>query len=531
VEWSDRDLVGAREAGDRAILIAALFMVWGAFSLVTLPAQPFVWKNTLQAVVGAVGLAFFAFTRRRPRRLAADVYTTLVVGYSLVLLPWVAIIWARLGRPWEALAVPQVGMLAMSLVAPHRLWAGIALVTAFAVETAFASLYAQRIGLGLLMPTTEPYLTLIIATLSLYIVSLRRRRHQLVLAQIRLAAESEALGHLEPLFANVRDQMRDSLRAISAALVGVDEAHSKRGMTRALHRIGDVSDRIHQLVDHSDEEPAALAVTERQFIAADTHYGAMVMAASSASLAIFFITLAAREELPSLLLAVMVAIAGACLAWLWATHGRTPSLGGSAIFILLLWMALLTVATCTEPRLARFAIGGRRPFTPFIPHKLLLVTMPLLAPALRWITPLALVITMADALALYVVEQLSAHSEVVSLVEPWTTLAFALVGFLLMGLREQRLVASIGMLRAESRRAAVERRAHLLLALRDQLNTPLQALVLYVAEGAKRTPLCDQGVSAEVERLVAMSRRLATVEEAELKGALAFDAREALRRR
>jgi hypothetical protein len=119
---------------------------------------------------------------------------------------------------------------------------------------------------------------------------------------------------------------------------------------------------------------------------------------------------------------------------------------------------------------------------------------------------------------------------VVPIAEPWTTVAFALVGLLLMGLREQRLVASIALVRAASRHAAVERRAHLLLALRDQLNSPLQALVLYGAEAAKRSPACDPVLGAQVARLVAMSRRLGAVGDAHRAGPVSFDGRAALRR-
>jgi hypothetical protein len=516
----------AREACDHALFIAVLLFLWGALSLLSDPSRPFLAPNFGQLVAGAAGIVTFSW--KRDHRALAQVYTAVVVGYSLVILPWTAVTWCRLGRPWEALSVPQVGMLAMALVAPQRPWAGIALVAAFAAETAFAIAYARHLGLHARMPTTEPYLTLMVAVVGIYIVVLRRRRQQLVLGQIRLQAEAEALGRLEPLFASCRDEMDDSLGRIDAALQRSEPDLHRRGMARAVERIGDVRDRIGRLVagENGTPEPAA---GERSFIAADAHSGAVVLAASGASLGVFFITLAAEQEFPRTLIIIMLLLALACLAYLSHTRGRTPPRWQSAAAVMLLWAAVLAIATWGEQQLAHYAVPRHQPFTPFIPHKLLLVMVPLTAPALPWMTLLASLVTVADALVLHWRLHLTAHTDLVSLFEPWTTLGFALIGLLLMGLREQRLVASIGLMRAESRRAALERRAHVLLALRDQLNSPLQALVLYVAQGATRSPSGDPAMRAEVERLVALSRRLAVVDVP--YGRLAFDPDDVLDRR
>jgi hypothetical protein len=486
---------------------------------------PFPLNNIVQAVAGAAALAYFVATRSRTRQIVADAFSAAAIGYALLLVPWTAVVWAGLGRPWEALTVPQVGMMTMALVAPPQLWAGLSLVAAFAVETGF--IYFRARHLGAAMPITEPYFTLMLATLGVYVVWLRRRRRQLVLGQIRLRAESEALGRLEPLFASLRDELDGSLRAIGDGLSTLTS--HQEGVARSLERISDVRDRIDPLVEPAPERDAAMALAEAAFVASDAHSGAAAFGAMGASLGIFFVTLATHERFPRPLVAILIVVALSCLGYVLAARGTTPSKSQSAMFVLLLWATLLSMATYGEWLLATHAFAAHRPFTPFIPQKLLLVTLPLVAPGLRRIMPLVLLITALDAVLLFFLLHMPAHLEVVSISEPWSTLAFGIIGVLLMGLYEQRLVASLGFLRAQSRRVALGRRARLLLALRDQLNSPLQALVLHANQAARHSPACDPALGREVERLMAMSRRLANLEDV-VPLELSFDAPATLRR-
>jgi hypothetical protein len=506
------------------LLIAALIWAWGAFALISRPWWPFPENNIAQAVVGAAAFAYFAATRSRPRQIVADAFSASAIAYSLFLVPWTAVVWAGLGRPWEALTVPQVGILTMALVAPPQLWAGLSLVAAFAVETGFVYFRARHLRQA--MPFTEPYFTLMLATLGVYVVWLRRRRRQLVQGQIRLHAESEALGRLEPLFASLRDELDGSLQVIGDGLPTLQSHHD--GVARSLQRISEVRDRIDPLVEPAPERDAAMALAETAFVASDAQSGAAAFGAMCASLGIFFVTLATHERFPRPLVALMIVVALSCLGYVLMVRGTTPSKSRSTIFVLLLWATLLSIATYGEWLLATHAIASGRPFTPFIPHKLLLVTLPLVAPALPRLTPLALFITVVDAVLLFFLLHLPAHVEVVSISEPWSTLGFGIIGFLLMGLYEQRLVASLGLLRAQSRRLALGRRARLLLALRDQLNSPLQALVLHANQAARHSPACDPALAREVARLVAMSRRLANLDDV-VPLELSFDAPETLR--
>jgi hypothetical protein len=191
------------------------------------------------------------------------------------------------------------------------------------------------------------------------------------------------------------------------------------------------------------------------------------------------------------------------------------------------------VATYSEWLLGRWTIGIGRPYSPFIAHKLLLVTLPVVGPALGWMASGALLATTVDALILYFLLGLGRHPEIVSFAEPWTTTAFALMGFLLLNLREQRRVASLAVLRAECHKDAAQRRAGLLLAVRDQLNSPLQILAMYAPYLAQRYPNGSATTLAHIERLVKLSRWLASVSAGVVRNpnATSFDATAALRRR
>ena len=68
-------------------------------------------------------------------------------------------------------------------------------------------------------------------------------------------------------------------------------------------------------------------------------------------------------------------------------------------------------------------------------------------------------------------------------------------------------------MRAESEASTLHRRAVTLLALRDQLNTPLQTLVVGLARLELQEPTRDVArIRSALDRLVALSRELAQLE-------------------
>jgi hypothetical protein len=78
------------------------------------------------------------------------------------------------------------------------------------------------------------------------------------------------------------------------------------------------------------------------------------------------------------------------------------------------------------------------------------------------------------------------------------------LGFLVMG--EQRRIASIALLRAETTRSSLHRHADLSLALCDQLNTPLQTVMVIV--GALPATASTLEAAQEIEELRTTSLEL-----------------------
>src|SRR5262249_55669481 len=94
--------------------------------------------------------------------------------------------------------------------------------------------------------------------------------------------------------------------------------------------------------------------------------------------------------------------------------------------------------------------------------------------------------------------------------EPWTLLIYLLIAGALLVMREQRRVASIRILRADRERAALTRQAGVVLALLDQLGTPLQTLTISTAMVFRQQPDHPErkGLELALERISSLRRRL-----------------------
>jgi hypothetical protein len=172
-------------------------------------------------------------------------------------------------------------------------------------------------------------------------------------------------------------------------------------------------------------------------------------------------------------------------------------------------------------------------FEPFIGLKLMMVMVPLFLPRRVRLVMVLEAILLGEALALFFLFDLSTKRDFMPLIEPWSAFLFAGAGVLLVLQREQRHAASLRLLRAQRELAAMTRRAGLSLALRDQINSPLQVLHLGLATLEIRQ-LGDPVARREVQQQLAqLSGSLPDVDDLVKRGlgALAFDAAGELRRR
>src|SRR5262249_29429119 len=137
---------------------------------------------------------------------------------------------------------------------------------------------------------------------------------------------------------------------------------------------------------------------------------------------------------------------------------------------------------------------------PYVGHKLLLIGIVLIRPLRLWLGVLLVALVSVEALVLH----LTIAAVRPPPLEPWHTLLFSAlaVGFMLMG--EQRRLASLKLLRAQSESSALQRRAGLFLALCDQLNTPLQTLLLRL----EMVVTSRQPVTVQVKERIALVHSL-----------------------
>ena len=209
--------IDAHEAHASATITALLLLLWGATSVFIVPPR-FRVVDITHTCVGAVALVYWLSTRRRPRARLAYAFCAVAILDTLFVLPWITAEWCAIGRPFEAVNVPQVAMITVALVVPRSLVLRIVAMLLFLGEGLFVTLYAHHVGAAARLPVGEPFSTLIFVVPSVGLVLLRERRRRLARRHIRVRAETEALGRLSPLFADVRDRLTAQLRVLSAEL-------------------------------------------------------------------------------------------------------------------------------------------------------------------------------------------------------------------------------------------------------------------------------------------------------------------------
>jgi hypothetical protein len=302
----------------------------------------------------------------------------------------------------------------------------------------------------------------------------------------------------------VRDELVAQLAVVSRELETVAD---RRSMTRAVGRLTDVNERLGGLVDAPVQiDPER----ERTFIAEDVQRGALVLALIVAVMAlawspIAWMRLGTDVALRSTALGL---VALGVLVVIVATWRRPSELRGRVALLFLFAVTLTVISVDQVPYL-----HVNRPFTPFLGHKILVVTLGIAAAGWSSMGLPLIVATTVDAVALYYILGFAALKDRIELVEPWAMIIFAVVGLVALAMRDQRRVASLVVLREESAATELHRRATMLLALRDQLNSPLQTLV--AGEARATVAARDADVAAlrdGIARLVALSRELSQIE-------------------
>jgi hypothetical protein len=516
VDPLEREL-NAHEAHASATAAALLLFLWGAVSVFVVPPQ-FRVVDATHTIVGAIASAWFILTRRRPHTRFSYAFIAIVLIDTLTVLPWITMQWCVVGRPFEALNVPQVGLLTVPLVIPRSFGLGVAAMLAFLVEALFVTMYAMHIGMEARLPIGEPQITTFLVMPALGLLVLRERRRRVARRHIQLQAESQALARLSPLFARLRSEVTTQLAVLAGELGAVTASPASASMGRSVDRLlivdaklGDLTDEaLPPALDGGDTVHPVPTDAEHAFLAADEQFGAIFFALVTLLLAVFSLPVGYRVLGASFAVSLTACAVAAAIVFVWLiTTQRRPSRRRGRAAVMLLCLIILIAVSLNQ--LTFLAVP--EPFMPFMGHKILMVMLGLTAASWFWLGLPIIVLTAADAVVLFYVLHFDHLRDRVSVVEPWTTLVFMAIGVVALLLRDQRRIASLALLRAESHVWGLHRRAMMLLALRDQLNTPLQTLVVGASRLALQNPSRDVSrMEAAIARLVVLSRELAQLD-------------------
>jgi hypothetical protein len=547
---SGEQLFHAQDAYSSAILLSSLLLMTQVFAFVVLGGRP-LGIATRFALAGAasVALGYLVSTRRHPRERAAWAVCALLTAVYLVELPWAAERWGHLGRPWESFIGPQIAIVCVGLTVPGSFWLGTAAVLAFLLEGLAIYLYFVVVGTPRnSLPVTEPALFIPFAVAGLVVVVARGRRRALALRYIHAEAEAATLTQLSSLIREFVDEL-SAFEALSTGLARIAAANPRpieRGRA-AIARLLALRDQLATLIaepavreptqapseqpapvrqTHSrsrfrlriaeptvvpdrsvgDEARPGLSDAEKQFYARDTYQSARVVAIGVVAGTIAGAVAAGhRSALLQLLYGVAAVIAATCLVILRRTQARPSERRG-----IVLYLIAVVPPLCIFLYSQRQWAYGPEAFEPLIAPKLIMVVLAVAAPRHRWLSLALVVLIAAEALVLFYAYHFDALRNRIPMSEPWTLLIYLLIAGALLVMRDQRRVASIRILRADRERAGLTRQAGVVLALLDQLGTPLQILTLSTAMVFHQQPDHPERKSLELalERISSLRRRL-----------------------
>jgi hypothetical protein len=514
---ADEGRVQARDAYSSAIFLALLVLVGQALRLGTAPAaqgSP-AWLQVALAIAAMVSLAALLATRHVPREeLALCVCALLIASYIPVSL-CAATRWARDGRPFEAFTDSHVVMCSLGLVLPRSFRLGVAALVLLCLAS--LGIYAWLVASGTpraLLPSSEPGATVVATLVGAAVLVARKRRRDQTLAYLHVEAEATVLVRASTVFAAIREQLGAELKVLAAGLAALQgRGGASRSLVerarRAVVSLEGVRNGLADLFAAPRAAPVACACTgplrpeEREFYARDAHAIARTMARMTLALCLLLVPLY-RAILPGFVLAVwslLGLVAAATVLLLQRTRPAETRDVALALAVTIPWFVILPYSQ------RGFALHPQ-PFEPLIAVKMGIVLMPLLIPRRWWIGVSAMLLLVAEALALFYLEHFDQLRDRIPASEPWTTLLYFLIGAALVLTREHRRVASLRRLRAEREVAVLVRHSALSLALLDQTGSPLQVLTISVG-----MLVADQPHDEELRRMEAAVRALASLRE------------------
>jgi hypothetical protein len=522
-------LFEARDAYRSAFAMAILMMATPAVRTLAMWNVRSTSMAPTSGALFAIGLGMLVFLvsrRRRPEQTHALALTLIMTVPLLGLLPFTFVRWATLGRPWEAFEVAPFLFVCSALIIPRFFLLGTALNVAVLLEVLLGMHLQRRMGvLPELQPRGEPAITILFFVVGTGLVGLRAWRGRLIERHLRLEGEVLAMRRSAAQLQEVRGDFEKVLQRTAGEL---ERATSQQSGNRHLAQMRRSLDRLlgttRQLAELS-EPPEATADREAALYAEDAQRGVMLLAGLFAFACPIFSVVYSDPDLGQLSRQLLVAGAIGFIAFVELVRTRRrPSAKRAAFWFLVLilpWFYFFAYAISLWSH-------QTRPAQAFVVPKIVMACMTLVVSGNRWIGRIVNAVLCVESFVLYYALGLSSLPRQVSAAEPWQTLLFAALGIALLSLGEERRLASVRILRAEAEQGALVRRTTIYLALRDQMNSPLQSLVL-----SNTLVGVHPELSAAIEQLVALARELPEERAVEGSGLVgpSLDGAEELRRR
>jgi hypothetical protein len=202
---------------------------------------------------------------------------------------------------------------------------------------------------------------------------------------------------------------------------------------------------------------------------------------------------------------VASALVGAALLVVVIGRWRRPSVRLGSILYLVNDSAVVMALWFTS---RAYAESGR-PWIPFQPDKLGMLTSALLAPE-AWVAVLSISAHTAMCLIRLATFSVAARSQMV-IGEPWATIVIAIFAFVLLGYRLKSLALEREIARAHAEVVTTRAFAKFLLAVRDLANSPLQTIAFAAMTVRQRHPDLDpvmRVVDRALDRLRELDERL-----------------------
>jgi hypothetical protein len=435
--------------------------------------------------------------------------------------------WAALGDPWEAFQVGPFLLACSAMIIPRFFVLGAAFNVVVLLEVLVGMHLQRRMGVPPnLQPMGEPAVTILFFVVGMALVGLRAWRHRLIARHLRLEGEVLAMRRSVDQLQSVRRSFEEVLQRIAGGLERLAAPpEGKRPFEQMRRSIDRLVGTTRKLRDLSPPTEAQGNDAEADLHARDAQRGATVLAAIFGIGCPIFAVVFASLPVGSFfrLLLVDGGISLVALFALLATRRRPSWKRGTVWFVVLIvpWFYLVAYSTTQYPL-------QPRPFHLFLVPKLLMACMTLVASRNLWLGRILNAALCLESVVLFYAFHLSALHDRVSPTEPWQTLLYGALGIALLSLGEERRLASVRVLRAEAEQAALLRSATIYLALRDQLNSPLQSLVLN-----SNLMGGDAELGSAIDQLVALARQLPEEKAVERSGLVdvSLDGEAELRRR